>query len=47
MSEPITHMDKDNYMTIHHKRTSYFDSGCTFDVFVHSILKEMINYHSL
>jgi len=26
MSEPITHIDTDNYMTIHHKGTSYFDS---------------------
>ena len=26
MIEPITHMDTDNYMTIHHKGTSYFDS---------------------
>ena len=27
MSEPIiTHMDTDNYMTIHHKGKSYFDS---------------------
>ena len=25
MSESITPMDTDNYMTIHHKRTSYFD----------------------
>jgi len=26
MSEPITHIDTDNYMTIHPKGTSYFDS---------------------
>ena len=26
MSEPITHIDTDNRMTIHHKGTSYFDS---------------------
>jgi len=26
MSEPITHTDTDNCMTIHHKGTSYFDS---------------------
>jgi len=25
MSEPITHMDMDNYITIHRKGTSYFD----------------------
>ena len=25
MSEPITHMDTDNYITIHRKGTSYFD----------------------
>jgi len=27
MSEPITHMDTDDYRTIHHKGTSYFDSA--------------------
>ena len=32
VSEPITHIDTDNYMTIHHKGTSYFDSTA-FDVF--------------
>ena len=37
MSEPITHIDTDNCMTIHHKGTSYF---------VHSF-KRMIIYHSL
>jgi len=26
MIEPITHINMDNYMTIHHKGTSYFDS---------------------
>ena len=26
MSEPITHIDTDNYMTFHRKGTSYFDS---------------------
>ena len=26
VSEPITHIDTDNCMTIHHKGTSYFDS---------------------
>jgi len=26
MSEPITHIDMDNCMTIHHKGTGYFDS---------------------
>ena len=30
MSEPITHMDTDDYMTIHHKGTSYFDSTAHF-----------------
>jgi len=43
MSEPITHMDTDNCMTIHHKGTSYFDS--TGNLF--TPLKEMISYHSL
>ena len=43
MSEPITHLDADNYMTIHHIGTSHFDSTA------HLItpLKEKINYHSL
>jgi len=40
MSEPITHMDTDNCMTIHHKGTSYFDS--TAHLF--TPLKEMISY---
>ena len=26
MSKPITYMDTDNYMTIRHKGTGYFDS---------------------
>ena len=43
MSEPITHIDTDNYMTIHHKGTGYFDS--TEHPFIP--LKEMISYHSL
>jgi len=43
MSEPITHIDADNYMTIHHKGTNYFDS--TAHLF--TPLKEMISYHSL
>jgi len=43
MSEPITHLDTDNYMTIHHKGTSYLDS--TAHLF--TPLKEMISYHSL
>ena len=30
MSEPITHIDTDNYMTIRHKGTSYFDSTAHF-----------------
>jgi len=34
-------------MTIHHKETSYFDSAAHLTCLVHSILKEMINYHSL
>ena len=42
MSEPITHMDTDNYMTIHHKGTSYFDFTAHLMYFVHSTLKEMI-----
>jgi len=35
MSEPITHMDTDNYMTIHHKGViaSYFDPAAYFGVF--------------
>jgi len=36
MSEPITHIDTDNYMTIHNKGTSYFDSTA-----------HLISYHSL
>ena len=40
MSEPITHIDMDNCMTIHHKGTSYFDS--TAHLF--TPLKEMISY---
>ena len=43
MSEPITHIDTDNCMTIHHKGTGYFDS--TAHPF--TPLKEMISYHSL
>jgi len=35
MNEPITHMDTDNYMTIHHKRTSYFDPSAYLVCFVH------------
>ena len=42
MSEPITHIDTDNCMTIHRKGTSYFDS--TAHLF--TPLKE-ISYHSL
>jgi len=41
MSEPITHIDTDNYMTIHHKGTSYFDSSAHLMCFV-TPLKEMI-----
>jgi len=32
MSEPITHMNTDNYMTIPHKGKSYFDSTEYFKV---------------
>ena len=41
MSEPITHIDADNYMTIHHKGTSYFDSTARLMCFVYSC-KEMM-----
>jgi len=34
MSEPIRHLDTDNYMTIHHKETSYFDSTAHLMCFV-------------
>jgi len=48
MSEPIAHMEYCGYcMTIDHKGTSYFDSAAHLMCFVHSIIKEMINYHSL
>ena len=43
MSEPITHIDTDNCMTIHHKGTSYFH----FTAHLFTPLKEMISYHSL
>jgi len=36
MSEPITHMDTDNSMTIHHKETSYCDSTAHLMCFVYS-----------
>ena len=36
MSESITHLDTDNYMTIHHKGTSYLDSTAHLMCFVHS-----------
>jgi len=36
MSEPTTHMDTDNCMTIHHKGTRYFDSTAHLMRFVHS-----------
>jgi len=39
MSEPITHMDTDNYIIIHHKGTCYFDSTAHLMCFVHSILR--------
>ena len=38
MSEPITHIDTDNYMTIHPKGTSYFDSTTHLMCFVHALL---------
>jgi len=42
MSEPITHLDTDNYMTIHRKGTSYFDpAGCFVRLFKRN------HYHSL
>jgi len=36
MSEPIAHMDTDNYITIHRKGTSYFDPAAYLVCFVHS-----------
>jgi len=33
MSEPITHMDMDNCMTIHHKENKLLWSCCIFGVF--------------
>jgi len=36
MNEPITHIDTDNYMTIHHKETSYFDSTAHLMCFINS-----------
>ena len=36
MSEPITHMDTDNYITIHRKGTGYFDPAAYLVCFVHS-----------
>jgi len=36
MNEPITYMDTDNCMTIHHKETSYFDSTTHLMCFVQS-----------
>ena len=36
VSEPITHIDTDNYMTIHHKGTRYFDSTAHMMCFVYS-----------
>jgi len=40
MSEPITHMETDNYMTIHHKGASYFDPAAYFGVFCSLVLKK-------
>jgi len=36
MSEPITPLDTDNCMTIHHKGTSYFDTTAHLLCFVRS-----------
>jgi len=36
MSEPITHMDTDNYIAIHYKGISYFDPAAYLVCFVHS-----------
>jgi len=36
MSEPITHIDTDNYVTIHHKETNYSDSTAHLMCFVYS-----------
>jgi len=46
LSESITHIDTDNYMPIHHKGTSYFDSTAHLMCFA-TPLKEMISYHLL
>jgi len=35
MSEPIMHMDTDNYMTIHNKGTRYFDPTAYLVCFLH------------
>ena len=42
MSDPITHIDTDNCMTIHHKGTSYFDSTAHLMWFFFTRLKEMM-----
>jgi len=42
ISEPITRNDTDNYITIHHKGTSYFDFTVHLRCFVYS-LKEMMH----
>jgi len=44
MSEPITHMDTDNYTTIHHRGTSYFHPAAHLMCFVYLFRR---NYHSL
>ena len=36
MSGPITHMDTDNYTTIHHRGTSYFHPAAYLMCFAHS-----------
>jgi len=40
MSEPITHMDMDNYITIHRKGTSYFDPVAYLVCLVYSFKKK-------
>jgi len=42
MSEKITHIDTDNYMTIHRKGTSYFDPTAHLMCFLFTCLKEMM-----
>ena len=44
MSEPITHMDTDNCMTIHRKRTSYFDCTAHLMCFVPSFKGNKLSF---